>query len=53
MVRVAFDNRDLDRDLLRTGTRVNATIACGTRSIGYAMFHEVIETVQSKWMLWF
>lgn len=53
LVRVAFDNRDLDRDLLRTGTRVNATIACGTRSIGYAMFHEVIETVQSKWMLWF
>jgi multidrug resistance efflux pump len=53
LVRVAFDNRDLDRDLLRTGTRVNASIACGTRSIGYAMFHEVIETVQSKWMLWF
>lgn len=53
LVRVTFDNRDLDRALLRTGTRVNASIACGTRSIGYAMFHEVIETVQAKWMLWF
>lgn len=53
LVRVAFNNRDLDREMLRTGTRVNASIACGTRSIGYAMFHEVIETVQSKWMLWF
>ena len=53
LVRVAFDNRDLDCDLLRTGTRVNASIACGTRSIGYVMFHEVIETVQSKWLLWF
>ncbi len=53
LVRVAFDNRDLEPEMLRTGTRVNASIACGTRSIGYVMFHEVIETVQSKWMLWF
>ncbi len=53
LVRVSFDNQDLERDLLRTGTRVNASIDCGTCSVGYAMFHEVIETVQSKWMLWF
>ncbi len=53
LVRVTFDYSDLDRELLRAGTRVNASIECGTCSIGYAMFHEVIETVQSKWMLWF
>lgn len=53
LVRVSFDNQGIDQELLRTGTRVNATINCGTRPIGYAMLHEVIETIHAKFLLWF
>ena len=53
LVRVAFENADIVTDLLRTETRVTAKVHCGERSIGYVIFHELIETVQSKWMLWF
>ena len=53
LVRVAFENADIAEDLLRTETRVTAKVHCGDRSIGYVVFHELIETVQSKWMLWF
>ena len=53
LVRVAFENADIAADLLRTETRVTAKVHCGDRSIGYVIFHELIETVQSKWMLWF
>ena len=53
LVRVIFPNDAIEKDLLRSGTRVNAQVHCGTTSIGYAMCHELIETVQSKWMLWF
>lgn len=53
LVRVAFDNQEIDPALLRSETRVTAKIHCGERSIGYVMFHELIETVQSKLMFWF
>ena len=53
LVRVAFENADIGTDLLLTETRVTAKVHCGERSIGYVIFHELIETVQSKWMLWF
>ena len=53
LVRVAFDNSEIPAELLRNETRVTAKVECGTRSIGYVIFHELIETVQSKWMLWF
>ena len=53
LVRVAFENADIADDLLLTETRVTAKVHCGDRSIGYVIFHELIETVQSKWMLWF
>ena len=52
LVRVAFPNDAIDRDLLRSETRVTAKVQCGTRSIGYVMFHELIETVQSTYMFW-
>lgn len=51
-IRVAFNNQQISRDLLRTGTRVTARVHCGQRSIGYVMFHELIETVQSSVMFW-
>lgn len=53
LVRVAFDNEQIDTALLRSETRVTAKVHCGSRSIGYVMFHELIETVQSKLMFWF
>lgn len=53
LVRVAFPNDSIDSELLRSETRVTAKIQCGTRSIGYVMFHELIETVQSSFMFWF
>ena len=53
LVRVAFENAEIAQELLRTETRVTAKVHCGERSIGYVIFHELIETVQSKWMLWF
>ena len=52
LVRVAFENAEIAQELLRTETRVTAKVHCGDRSIGYVIFHELIETVQSKWMLW-
>ena len=53
LVRVAFDNGTIDEELLLSDTRVTAKIHCGERSIGYVMFHELIETVQSKLVFWF
>ena len=53
LVRVAFPNDSVPQELLRSGTRVTAQVQCGTTSFGYAMFHELIETVQAKWKLWF
>lgn len=53
LVRVAFPNETIDPELLRSETRVTAKVHCGTRSIGYVMFHELFETVQSSWMFWF
>jgi len=52
LVRVGFNNRDVDLELLRAGTRVTAKVDCGTRSIGYVMFHELIETIQSSVLFW-
>jgi len=53
LIRVSFDNTAIDRDLFRKGTRVNAKIHCGQRSVGYVMFHEAIEAIHSSYLLWF
>jgi biotin carboxyl carrier protein len=52
LLRIGFANNDVSPDLLRAGTRVTAKVHCGTRSIGYVMFHELIETVQSSVLFW-
>lgn len=52
LVRIGFANADISPELLRAGTRVTAKIDCGQRSIGYVMFHELIETVQAKVLFW-
>ena len=53
LVRVRFPNDEVPAELLRSGTRVTGKVDCGTQSIGYALFYELIETVQSKWQFWF
>ena len=53
LMEVEFDNSQIAADLLRSGTRVNAKLNCGTRPIGYVYFHEVIETARSAAMFWF
>lgn len=52
LVRIAFDNTQVDPELLRSGTRVSAKVECGERPIGYVIFHELIETVQSSLLFW-
>lgn len=52
LVEVSFDKKQLPEELLRHGTRVRARIDCGKRSIGYVLFHDVIETVQSRVLFW-
>ena len=37
---------------LRSDTTVTAKVHCGRRSIGYVVFHELLETVQSKILFW-
>jgi len=51
-VRVTFKNQQIGNELMRSGTRVTAKVHCGTRSIGYVVFHELIETVQSSVLFW-
>lgn len=50
---VEFDNQQIAEELLRSGTRVTARVDCGSRSVGYVMFHELWETVYGTWLLWF
>ena len=52
LLRITFNNNEVNPDLLRAGTRVTAKVHCGTRSIGYVMFHELIETVHSSVLFW-
>ena len=52
-VRVQFDNEQVPIELLRSGTRVRAKVDCGSRSIGYVMFHELIETTKTNLKYWF
>lgn len=52
-VLVSFDNADLPEDLRRSGTRITGRIHCGNRPLGYVLFHELLETVQSSWRMWF
>lgn len=49
-VRVAVNEAELPE--LRSGTTVNARILCGSRSIGYVWFRDLIETVQTEVLFW-
>jgi len=51
LVRVAIDKDQLPE--LRSETTVTARVECGRRSIGFVVFHELIETVETKLLFWF
>ncbi len=50
LVRVAIDRDSLPD--LRDGAQVTARVECGRRSLGFVLFHDLIETVQSKVLFW-
>ncbi|HRX82609.1 MAG TPA: HlyD family efflux transporter periplasmic adaptor subunit, partial [Pirellulaceae bacterium] len=50
LLRVAVDKAALPE--LRSETTVTARVKCGTRSIGFVVFHELIETIQTKVLFW-
>ncbi|MFV1967251.1 MAG: efflux RND transporter periplasmic adaptor subunit [Pirellulaceae bacterium] len=50
LMKVAFDKDQLPE--LRSEISVTASIDCGRRPIGYVLFHELMETVQSKVLFW-
>jgi hypothetical protein len=50
LIRVAIDKHQLPE--LRSGTTVTAKVNCGRRSIGYVVFHEMLETIQSRILFW-
>ncbi|MDP6721426.1 MAG: HlyD family efflux transporter periplasmic adaptor subunit [Pirellulaceae bacterium] len=50
LIRVAIDKQQLPE--LRSDTTVTAKVNCGRRSIGYVVFHELLETVQSRVLFW-
>ncbi|MEZ6093576.1 MAG: hypothetical protein R3C03_04965 [Pirellulaceae bacterium] len=52
-VLVSFDNQQIPSELLRSGTRVTAKVDCGTRSVGFVLFHELYETAKSSVLFWF
>lgn len=51
LVRVAIDKAKLPE--LHSETTVTAKLHCGERPLGYVLFQDAIETVQSKVMFWF
>jgi multidrug resistance efflux pump len=51
VLRVAINRDELPE--LRCDTTVTARVHCGRRGLGYVWFHEVFETIVTKWMLWF
>jgi len=50
LIRTTIDKAELPE--LRNQTAVTAKVHCGRRAIGYVIFHELLETIQSKILLW-
>jgi chorismate-pyruvate lyase len=51
LVRVAIDKTQLPE--LHSETTVTAKLHCGERPLGYVLFQDAIEAVQSKVLFWF
>lgn len=52
VVVVRVDVNEAELPELRSGATVNARIHCGSRSIGYVWFRDLIETVQAEVLFW-
>ena len=48
MIKVAVDKNDFDATQLRPGATVSAKVRCGTRSMGYAWFRDLIAFIQTR-----
>lgn len=48
MIKVAVDKNDFDPAQLRPGATVSAKVLCGTRSMGYAWFRDLIAFLQTR-----
>ncbi len=53
LVTVAIDKERIPKELLLHGTRIQARIECGRKSIGYVLFHDVIEAAHERILFWF
>ncbi len=52
LLKISLDKNDHDLVDLRQGASVTAKVDCGTASIGYCWFHDLIAFVQKKWFAW-
>jgi multidrug efflux pump subunit AcrA (membrane-fusion protein) len=52
-VLINFENQQISPELLRSGTRVTAKVECGTRALGYVLFHELYESAKTSMLYWF
>jgi hypothetical protein len=52
LIKVAIDKDELPGSL-RPGAEVTANVACGRRSLGYVIFHDLIAFIQNVWFRWF
>jgi hypothetical protein len=48
LVRVEIDSQHHEEQELGPGASVTARIACGTRSLGYVWFHDVLSFIQTQ-----
>lgn len=48
MIKVAINKEDFDPAQLRPGATVSAKVHCGTRSMGYAWFRDLIAFIQTR-----
>lgn len=53
IVRIAVEDGAIADELKVNGTKVTARLDCGTRSVGYTLFHDVWDTIQSRVLFWF
>lgn len=51
-VRVKLDSENLPPEVRVAGARVSAKIACGSRSSGYVLFHDLWDTLQQRVLFW-
>ena len=53
LIRVDFDKSELSQEHLQLGTSLTAKVACGRRSLGYVLFHDLAAWVRKTWFRFF